>query len=215
MTNITQIVNGFLLKNPSIIRDINRGIINTSALANLIIQTEKLRPYPHAVISAIRRFSKKETEEGYKEVENILKKSKISTKSRLVFITLSRDFSFLAKVLPSILNKINPLVGEVLRVVEGRESIKLLIDSSKKDEILSIIDKEFVKEVNENLAEINIHFAEKYQEVRGLRATILNELAINDIDVYEIIGCLPEFMVILEEKDIGKAHDALLSLFYE
>ena len=149
------------------------------------------------------------------EVEKILKLSKICTKSRLVFITLERDFSFLAKTLPKILNIINPSVGEVLRIVEGRERFKILVDHSKKDEILSLVNKSYVTDIVENLAEINIHFTGDYVNVRGIRSTILNEISINNIDVDETISCLPEFMIILKEKDIGKAHDTLLSFFYK
>ena len=215
MTNTAQEVNSFLLKNPSIIKNMHNNLINIRALAQLIKTKENLDASIHAIHSAIRRFDIDVTKLKLTEVDKILKLSKISTKSRLVFITLERDFSFLAKTLPKILNIINPSVGEVLIIVEGRERFKILVDHSKKDEILSLVNKSYVKDIVENLAEINIHFTGDYVNVRGIRSTILNEISINNIDVDETISCLPEFMIILKEKDIGKAHDILLSFFYK
>lgn len=215
MTKIVQEVNRFLLKNPSILRCMYLEVINIRALANLIKEKEKLDASLHAIISAIRRFDIDEKKVQFGNIESVLKTSKISTKSRLVFITLSRDFSSLARTLPLVFKHINPSIGELLRIVEGRETIKILIDQSKKEEILSMISPSDVREIIENLAEINIHLGSGYEDVTGLRAAVLNELGINKVDVDETISCLPEFMIILKEKDIGKAHDALLNFFYK
>ncbi|MFH1849068.1 MAG: hypothetical protein ABH879_02680 [archaeon] len=214
MAHITQEVNSFLLKNPSILRCMYIGIVNTRALAMLIKESADMDASPHAIISAIRRFNIDERKVKFDAIGNVLRNSKISTKSRLVFVTLSRDFSSLARTLPLVFKSINPSVGELLRIVEGRESIKILIDQSKKEQILSMIAPGDIKDITENLAEINIHFGNGYEDVTGIRAAILNELGINRIDVDETISCLPEFMLLLREKDIGRAHDALLTFFY-
>ena len=215
MTKIVQEVNRFLLKDPSILRCMYHGIINVRALAVSIKEKEKLDASLHAIISAIRRFDIDERKVQFGNIESVLKKSKISTKSRLVFVTLSRDFSSLARTLPLIFKSINPSIGELLRIVEGRETIKILIDQAKKEDILAIIKRSDIHDITENLAEINIHFGNGYEKIRGIRAAILNELGINKVDVEETVSCLPEFMIVLKEKQIGKAHDALLSLFYK
>ncbi|MBI2576971.1 hypothetical protein HYV84_07170 [Candidatus Woesearchaeota archaeon] len=214
MTIISQTVAGFLEKNPIIVRLINSGIINIKALAELIIKQHSLKASTHAVMSALRRYHFEEKVQEFGDIEKVLAKSKISTKSRLVYITLRRDFNSLARSLPRIFNHINPSVGEVLRISEGRMSFKILIEQSKKDEILSLVEKSNILDVVENLGEINIVLGNGYQDVRGIRAAILNELSIHNVDIEETIGCLPEFMILLREKDIGKAHDALLSFFY-
>jgi hypothetical protein len=215
MTNIRGIVHNFLQTNPDITKSMQKGVINTRALAILIIKEEKLSSSVHAVISAIRRYDLEEKNFNSHELKSMLKQSRISTKSRLNLITLSRDFSFLIKTFPILLSRINPSVGELLRVVEGRASFKILIDHAKKKEVLSHIDPSKVIDIVENLAEINILFSKDHIKVRGMMATILNELAIKDIQVFETISCLPEFIIVVKEEDIGQVHNALLSLFYE
>lgn len=214
MTNTTQTVHTFLIKNPSITRNMKDSLINVRALALHILKRTNLKASPHAVISAIRRFNTEEKSNEFGDIQRSLASAKISTKSRLVYISLLRDFFFLAQALPQILKKINPSVGELLRIVEGRKSFKILIDHAKKDEILSLITPTNVLELTENLGEINIQFEPNCQSVRGVRASILNVLSLHNIQLYEIIGCMPELILIINEKDIGTAHDLLLSFFY-
>jgi hypothetical protein len=215
MTNIKSQVHNFLLKNPNIARCMHYDILNISALAVLIMKKEKIESSLHAIISAIRRYETEEKNTNSDELKNMLKQCRISTKSRLDLITLSRDFSFLIKTFPLLLSKIHPSVGELLRVVEGRASFKMLIDQSKKEELLKLIDPSKIISVKENLAEINVLFPKEHDKVRGMMASILNELAIKNVQVYETISCLPEFIIVVKEEDIGKAHNALLAFFYD
>ena len=60
MTNTTNKVYNFLIKNPDITKNLQKGLINTRALAILIMKQEQVNSSVHAVISAIRRY---ETEE--------------------------------------------------------------------------------------------------------------------------------------------------------
>ncbi|MBU90668.1 hypothetical protein CMO94_03920 [Candidatus Woesearchaeota archaeon] len=215
MTNTTNKVYNFLIKNPDITKNLQKGLINTRALAILIMKQEQVNSSVHAVISAIRRYETEEKNIDSNELKNLLKQCRISTKSRLNLITLSRDFSFLIKTFPLLLSKINPSIGELLRVVEGRASFKILIDQSKKKELLSLIEPSKITSIVEDLAEINVLFSKEHVKVRGMMASILNELAIKNIQVFETISCLPEFIVVVKEKDIGKTHTALLTFFYE
>lgn len=215
MTNTTNKVYNFLMKNPDITKNLRKGIINTRALAILIMKQEQINSSIHAVISAIRRFEAEGINPQSNELKAMLKQCRISTKSRLNLITLSRDFSFLIRTFPLLLSKINPSVGELLRVVEGRASFKMLIDQSKREELLSLIEPSKIISVVENLAEINVLFSQEHTKVRGMMASILNELAIKNIQVFETMSCLPEFIIVVKEEDIGQAHNSLLSLFYE
>ena len=105
--------------------------------------------------------------------------------------------------------------GEVLRIVEGRESIKFIVDHSKKEDMLNLIPKEEIANIDEGLGEINIHLSEKFGDMPGLISPILNQLAIYDINLIEIIGCMPELILIVKEEDISQCHDILLKFFYK
>lgn len=217
MTNVTQAVRDFLNKHPFIVKGLHEGIINVSALALYIMDKMGIDATVHAVISAIRRYessSEAPREEQPSKAAEVFKDSKISTKSRLTLLTVARHFDQLQKILPAILENVDVSRGEVLRIVEGRGSIKFLVDHSKEKEIIKLIPRHELLSVSKDLGEINILFPEKLAHMPGLIAPVLNELEINDIDPIEVISCLPEFLIIVKENQIAKCHDTLLRFFY-
>jgi hypothetical protein len=48
----------------------------------------------------------------------------------------------------------------------------------------------------------------------GILAVIANELAINGINIMEVMSCFPEMLIFVEEKNILKAYQVLHHLCY-
>ena len=212
MTNITNGVWSFLNSEPSIKKDLSRGIINNMALAKHIIKAKNLDGSVDAVISAIRRYITEEKYESkFQSAEKIIKSSRISTKNKIALITMKRDAQII-ELLPKVFPLIELARGDVMRLSEGKESIKLLVDEKNRQKIVDIFPSGKIVGVKKNLSEINIHFGPGSGESVGVLATIMNELAVNDIKIIESIGCLPEFMIFVDTKDILKAHEILIRL---
>jgi hypothetical protein len=216
MTNITQKVWDFLNKNPFIVKGLDLNLINVRALSLFILNNSQMDASLHAVMSGVRRYEKemKKGDVKLEQIEEVFRDSKISTKSRLLMFKVKRHFDFLKNLIPDILDSIHVSKGEVLRIVEGRESIKFIVDNSKKNEIRGMISNDELVELTEDLGEINVHLSDKYGDMPGLISPILNELAANEINLIEVIGCMPELILIVREEDISKCHDAILRFFY-
>ncbi len=217
MTNITHEVHNFLKKSPSIVRNIGEELINVRALAYYFLKKTKTEASVHAVMSAIRRYKDENIQPKKRtDFNDVYKESRISTKSRLVLIVVKRHFNILKNVAHDIFDNINVAKGEVLRIVEGRASIKFIIDNAKKKEIIKLIPKDEIIFIRENLGEVNIVFPEKYgyRKMHSLISPILSELTVNNINFIEIIGCMPELIFIVKEEEISKCHDVLLKFFY-
>ena len=74
MTNLTHEVWNYLDSEPSIKKELSRGIVNIMALAKYIIDTKNLEKSPDAVISAIRRYVLEERHAPkFHNVEDIIK----------------------------------------------------------------------------------------------------------------------------------------------
>mgnify|MGYP001611507289 CR=1 FL=1 len=99
-----------------------------------------------------------------------------------------------------------------MRLSEGKESIKLLVDEKNFQEILEMFPKDKILGVTENLSELSIHFGPDSVETVGVLATIMNALAVNGINIVETIGCIPEYMIYFDTKDILKAHEIMINL---
>lgn len=212
MTNSTHEVWNFLDTEPSIKKELGRGIVNTMALAKYIMKSKKLDCSVDAVISAIRRYSdEKKFDLKFDNVEQIIKSSRISTKNKIALIAMKRD-PYIIELLPKVFPMIELTRGDVMRLSEGKESIKLLVDEKNMQKVVGIFPKDKILGVRNNLSELSIHFGPGSGEAVGVLAAIMNELAVNNIRIIESIGCLPEFMIFVDTKDILKTHEIMIKL---
>ena len=128
MANSTHEVWNFLDSEPSIKKELGRGIVNIMALAKHIMKNKKLDCSVDAVISAIRRYvSEQKFDLKFENVEKIIKSSRISTKNKIALIAMKRD-PYIIELLPKVFPMIELARGDVMRLSEGKESIKLLVD---------------------------------------------------------------------------------------
>jgi len=212
MTNSTHEVWNFIDSEPSIKQELGRGIINAMALAKHIMKSKKLDCSVDAVISAIRRYVNEEKFDlKFENVEKIIKSSRISTKNKIALIAMKRD-PHIIELLPKVFPMIELTRGDVMRLSEGKESIKLLVDEKNIQKVEGIFPKDKIIGVKDNLSELSIHFGPGSGEAVGVLATIMNKLAVNNIKIVESIGCLPEFMIFVDTKDILKVHEIMIKI---
>ena len=212
MANLTHEVWNYLDSAPRIKRELSRGIVNIMALAKHIIQSKNMNSSVDAVISSIRRYINEGRHEvKFHNADEVIKSSRISTKNRIALIAMKRD-SRILELLPKVFPLIEISRGDVMRLSEGKESIKLLVDEKNMQKVVDIFPKDKIIVVVKNLSELGIHFGPGSSETVGVLATIMNELAVNNIKIIESIGCLPEFMIFVDTKDILKAHEIIIRL---
>jgi len=214
MTNISYITWSFMDKSPTIKKCLGLGLINLRALANLIIKSENLIDVSaDSVISALRRYESREPDLNYIQTKKYLSECKISTKTKIVLITIKREPKYVTNVLQEIAKIIDASKGDVFRFIEGRESAKVIVDERNLEKVKEILGKDIIK-IEKDICEINISYPELYNRTCGLRALTLTELAVHDIKIIETVSCLPEFMVFVHQQDIARAYQLFLDLYY-
>lgn len=211
MTSITQNVWNILDKNPSIRRNLAQGLINTRALAKFILKQYEVDASIDAVISAVRRYRTDGGEEIFTAASKSLHQIIISTKSGLANIALEKDQD-IQKLLPKLFDIIQYNQGDVLRIIQADEAIKLLVDKKNLQKIMDLLPQNKVISIDHNLAEINMHFPLEAVRTPGIIAVCSTELAMHGINVMEIVSSLPEIIWFFEEKDILKAYNVLYQL---
>lgn len=204
--NINQEVWHILRSDLAIQKDLHRKLLNTRALAKHIITKYPIRASLDSVISAIRRF---QTSERFFEEEKKLlgcfRGAVVSTKNNVACITLGmRPAEFFKKFCT--------VRKPSLRITTGSRDVKIIVEAPNLDEIEKVFSKEDVKQVQKGLSEINVKLSAKSLETRGVLARITSEIALANINLQEIIICPPEFLIYVKEKDIVKAHEAILKL---
>ena len=94
MTNINKQVWDYIDNRIEIKKTLLNGLINTSALARKIAKEKKLEQNIDAIISAIRRYeTQPEKREQYINFYKVLKRAKISSKTKLSSILIRRNDS--------------------------------------------------------------------------------------------------------------------------
>lgn len=215
-TNTTSQVWKYISNNTAIKKLLAQGIINNRALAKKIIKELGLLATPETVVSAIRRYDnwETETETTYKKARDMLKKSVFSSKSNVVCIALKKDSS-VQKLLPKISSGIDFSKGEILRIVQGERAVKIIVDESNLKRISGIVPENLIIKTEKNLIELNIIFSEEAEKTPGLVSVVTNELSTNGINIEEVLTCVPELIILIDEKYFLKSAKMLYGLFKE
>lgn len=212
MTNIVHVVWKILDDDPSIKRELSRGLINTSALARYIIKEKKINTTLDAAISAIRRYQVDKFTDIFSPATKILGQTiNISTKSNLAEIALLKDAD-VQRILPRVFDIISYIRGDVLRVMQANESIRLLIDEKNMERVITLFPKDKIIAKEKNLAEITIYIHPQMQKTPGVLSILANELALHNINIVEVMTCPPEMLFIVKKEDFQKASDVIHQL---
>jgi len=128
MSNIVQQVWRALDNSPSIRRDISLNLINTSALARYLIQEKKVEGTLDAIIGAIRRYDHGKHEKIFSTAQELLGQTiNLFTRRKVAEIALKKDDD-VQQLLPKLFGIIQYIQGDVLRIMQANESIRILID---------------------------------------------------------------------------------------
>jgi aspartokinase len=211
MTNITHKVWKELENDTSIRRCMSRGLINTTSLAKYLIENKKVDGTLDAISSAIRRYKQERYDEIFDTANKIVSFGEISTRSKLANIAVIKD-SEIQELLTKLFSIIQFNRGDVLRIIQADEAIKILVNEKNLEKVKNLFPKKKIIKIDQNLAEINMHLHPEAVKTPGIIAVISNELAMNGINIMESMSCVPEMLWFVKEKDILKAYNVLYQL---
>lgn len=214
MNNITEQVWKILDNSPCLRRDLSRGLINSRALGKYLIKERKIDATIDAVLSALRRYKIEKFTDLFHKSSKILRQATISTKSKLANVALIKDAE-VQNLLPKLFSIIYYNRGDVLRIIQADESMKILVDEKNLEKIQKLFPEKKIIKIDKNLGEINMHLHPEAVNTPGIASIITNELAFNGINIMEIISCVPEMLFFVDEKDILSAHQVLYRLCHQ
>lgn len=186
-------------------KDLKRNIINKRALARQIKKELNIKTSLDAIISAIRRYPKEKIELHDREIN---KNFKLSMKNDIFDLSLSNNPNVHEKLgeLPSLVDFSR---GETLRIIIGVQSIKIIGDNRNLEETQKKFLKKNIQKLRKNLSEITLTFPQKAEETTGIVSRVSSELALNKINIVEVMSSAPELIVVVEEQDSLPAYQAL------
>jgi len=182
------------------------GYLNFSAYAKLI-QSEVQRRAKRevsvgSIVVALCRYEidarKKHRITPQVRVESI------STRSSLVEVTFSRTRANRSKL--RALHENSHLVeADILTVTSGIREISLIVPADLKDELLKVFKGEKPTLLVEGLASLTLCFSERYLHVPNTIFALLRPLALNRINIVEVVSTYTEMTIVVAERDLQRA----------
>ncbi|MBT3465086.1 hypothetical protein HN451_08900 [archaeon] len=211
MTNIQSSVTNFIDQDVSIRRGLSRGFINSRALAKYIQHNLGLSCSVDAVISAIRRHEiKEENKINIKKRYKIIADAKISSRSDMVSVLLKKNMD-VRKSIIKLYNKIDFTRGEVLRILEVNQFMKIIIDRTNMKYVHELFPKNDIISTEQKLGEISLIYDEEVEKIPGVFAALTSELGLSSISIRDGVICGSEHIFIIKKDDLMKA----LETFYK
>jgi hypothetical protein len=212
LPHTTSIVERIIESDGAIRKDLGRGLLNVRALARHIqnealLEGEELST--EAVIGAIRRYDVGERVAAHESTGLLFKK--LTMRNKIVDVAILNDPEITA-ALGRFASMIDYSLGETFRLVSGVESIRVVIDEKNLDKMKSIIPKKNIPKIVTGLSEIIVSMSEVADTTPGVVSTVTTELAMNGINMIEFMSCVPELIIVVDERDALRSYDAIEKL---
>lgn len=203
--NISEATRKAMQKYPHIDEYFSRGIINYRAMAramqNDIRQDLGRDANLISVVTAIRRFSAEKIRMGNEKISEVLADSEVNLKYDIGVIT--------ARLLPNSHKKIEKLHSMIsglraLQIIQGLQTVTIVTEGRFLDAAKKIFEGEILEE-REGLASIIVTSPETIVETPGVISHMANVLALERINIVEMMSSHTETLFIVDEGDALKS----------
>ncbi len=212
MTSITKQIWEILDNDVTIKKDLERGIINVSALSQYLLDTYQIKGSLDSVISAIRRYKvDTQLQDDYARIAKALREAVVSTKTHISCISL-KNSPTTYKYLGQLMSHEDFLKNDVFRLIKTRTGVQIVVDRDSMSKAKSFFPPTTMEETTEGLVELSIRLTENGWNTKGIISRIANELATQDVNIELLFTVYPQVSFFLAEKDLVKAHEALIRI---
>ncbi len=182
------------------------GIVNYSSLARKIMSDLKIANFD-AVETSIKRIPKEQRDNG--DIIRALKNSEIETATGISYIVLKLSSENIRKAV-SLLSLLIRDYNQY-RIIQGIQGTVMVIDDHDYEKIMNNFQRSEIIEKRRGFGEIIITSREDTTFIKGHVAYVSNILAVNDINLLQLVSFYTDITVIIDTKDIARAFNVLMS----
>ncbi|MBI2661328.1 hypothetical protein HYX09_03605 [Candidatus Woesearchaeota archaeon] len=202
--SITKLAEKYVQEHPSVKDCLKNDLVNFSSLSRKIARESGLNVKKDfdAILIACRRFQYKlrKEHELEKKILEILKKSKIEIKNKIISVVLEKDV-FFGNLIN--LEKEAKKRNDIFRIIEGVSAITIITS----EDFLELINKYFRNKttiVNKGLAEITIKSPKEIHVTPGVYAYLCSLFGENNINIIGTLSCWTDTIFLINDGDAGK-----------
>lgn len=211
MADTRRSVERIVESDPVIKKGLQRGIINSRALAKYIIEANGVDTSQDAILGILRRYTLDGVNEEHRKAFN---DCEISTRSRMADLAVENGPDIMERI-AEFAATVRTTRGENLRVIVGLQSIRVIADQKTLESFRQTLQPKEVISYSTDLVELSLLFGPGYENNKGLVAKVTAQLALHDVNLAGMLVCPPEDIVMVAEKDASRALEALNQLLQE
>jgi hypothetical protein len=208
MIKISSAITDIIKNQPFLLFGFRNGLFNLSQLARFLkplIQVRTKKDVTEtSVLMSLSRMSKNLRQAGEQKIPFFIKN--LTVNSNLCTVTYVRS--------ENAIKRINKFYSEThkknhyFNLNQGTMELTLIIEENFLP-LLKKYLKEKPKMVKRNLSSIGIHFEEKYYETPGFMHYVIQQISLQNINIYEYTSTYTELIFYIDQKDIQLAFETL------
>ncbi|MEE8168006.1 MAG: hypothetical protein V3T58_03930 [Candidatus Hydrothermarchaeales archaeon] len=183
------------------------GIVNNRALARSLLDEVKKDlggdVNLQSVVTAVRRFPVSKARSGKDRISSILSKSEVNLKYDVGVLTMGLDSEVLERM-----EELQATVRNPHMLLQGIETLTIVVEEKQLEGLREIFGKK-VLDLKKDLAFIVVKSPRDIVETHGVIAYLGNILALEGINVVEMMSSHTETCFIVDEGDALKTVEAI------
>lgn len=213
MLKISDAVETIILENASLSFCFHQRLLNLSQLARYIqpavATLAKKEASESAILMALSRLQSKRLGDAPK-AEAPLRLNKLTVHSGLCTLTFTNH--------PDVHRNLTSLIAEVRRtggfitLSEGIGEVTVILDEANFD-LAQRLSKGKPTFVHRNIASVSMKFSEDLLDGPGILYQVLQQVALQNINVIEVVSTATEFFIYMTEADAEMAFESLYRRF--
>lgn len=211
MADVRRLVEKIIESDPVIRKGLQRGIINSRALARYILEVNGINTTHDAILGIIRRYPLNGVEDIHRQA---FRDCEIAMRNRMADLAIENGPDIMERI-AEFAATVKTTKGENLRVIVGLQSIRVIATQKTLESFRQTLRPKEVISYSTDLAEISLLFAPGCEKIKGIAAKVTAQLALNDVNLAGMLVCPPEDIVMVAESDAARAVQALQLLLKE
>ena len=213
MRKISEAVETIVGGHPALAFGLHHRLLNLTKLARFLrasveAQTRK-EVSESAVLMSLSRLQRKWSGSRPQKTDSLVL-DKVSIVSGLCSVTLAKTQTTHRE-----LNRVFTAVQEqngFITITEGLREITVIVEEENFARLRKSLSSR-PKIVHRNLASVGMTFSERYLSVKGVLHQLLEQIALQNINVLEVASTATEFYIYVEERDVEIAFASIFHRF--
>ncbi len=212
MSDLRRRIEWIIETDPVIKKGLQRGIVNSRALARYVQNTEGVDSTHDAILGIIRRYEPSARE--LSDTHHFLKECEVSLRSKIAELVVKYHQETMYQISEFVSNH-KTTRGERVKLVVEVGFIRVIADQRSLEDLSRTLRPGEIVGYSKDLTEITLHLPDATNATKGIVAKVTMELALNDIDLAGIVECTPGLTLVVAETDAPRTLEALQTMLRE